>query len=475
MDTNPESVEKREKRMRSRRERERARRASETAEQREERLRKRRMRDRARRASQATEDREARLQQRRYRLDAETAEEREARLAAETPDEREARLQHMSTYQHERLAAETPEEREARLQHMSTYQHERLAAETAEEREVRLQCDRQRHRDQQLVQSQLPLFEQHSIRAKMHKFHAHFTMLDLSTCTTCLESFPGLQLHLGSAECLHCSRDKHIPKLYSSANNMDPGPIPSELQVGNNITVMSSYVTDMCSFLQGLTQVEEMLISGVLPIMSLYRLPHGQYAYSGHVINLPQDVASFVNSLPRLPTEFDIIVVRKQGAADSHHDFRVRRSVVLAALQWLLANNKYYRSVQINSDALALLPEDGNLTGLRSVTLDSVADDSEAPSVEDVDPYDAHLSGSFVPNTTQRLTEEETVRQSVQERQSHQQPVSPPTVSWPPMRATSHVPSPNPNPNPNSSIKKTCILNICTCVNYIMNQLRLAP
>ena len=199
---------------------------------------------------------------------------------------------------------------------------------------------------------------------------------------------------------------------------------------------MSSYVTDMCSFLQGLTQVEEMLISGVLPIMSLYRLPHGQYVYSGHVINLPQDVASFANSLPRLPTELDIIVVRKQGAADSHHDFRVRRSVVFATLQWLLANNQYYRSVQINSDALALLPEDGNLTGLRSVTLNSVADDSEAPSVEDVDPYDAHLSGSFMPNTTQRLTEEETVRQSVQERQSHQQPVSPSTVSWPPSGLT---------------------------------------
>ena len=61
---------------------------------------------------------------------------------------------------------------------MSTYQRERLAAETEEEREVRLQCDRQRHRDQQLVQSQLPLFEQHSIRTKMHKFHAHMAMLD---------------------------------------------------------------------------------------------------------------------------------------------------------------------------------------------------------------------------------------------------------------------------------------------------------
>ena len=35
-----------------------------------------------------------------------------------------------------------------------------------------------------------------------------------------------------------------------------------------------------------------MLISAVMPIMSVYRLPQGQYEYSGHVVNLPQ--ASFV-------------------------------------------------------------------------------------------------------------------------------------------------------------------------------------
>ena len=37
------------------------------------------------------------------------------------------------------------------------------------------------------------------------------------------------------------------------------------------------------------------LISRVLPVMSEYRLPHGHYGYSGHVINLPQDVASFAS------------------------------------------------------------------------------------------------------------------------------------------------------------------------------------
>ena len=72
-----------------------------------------------------------------------------------------------------------------------------------------------------------------------------------------------------------------------------------------------------------------MLISSVFPVMSLYHLPHGQYAYSGHVINLPQDVASFTNTLAQLPSEFDIIVVRKEGAAESHNDFRVRKSVVV--------------------------------------------------------------------------------------------------------------------------------------------------
>ena len=157
--------------------------------------------------------------------------------------------------------------------------------------------------------------------------------------------------------------------------------------------------------------------------MSLYRLPHGQYAYSGHVIKLPQNVASFANSLPRLPSELDIIVVRKEGAANTHYDFRVRRGVVIHTL--------YYLNVHINVDALALLPDDRNLNGLHSITLDSTIDDPEPPSAQNEDPYDAHLSASFVPSTTQWMTEQETNRQSVQERQPHQQQVAPPTVSWP--------------------------------------------
>ena len=103
-----------------------------------------------------------------------------------------------------------------------------------------------------------------------------------------------------------------------------------------------------------------MVISVVLPIMSMYKLSHGQFAYSGCVINLPQDVATFANSLPRLSIELNVIIVRKEGVSNSHRNFRVRRAIVLCALRWLVAN-KYYRNVHINPEALAMLPEDGDL------------------------------------------------------------------------------------------------------------------
>ena len=65
------------------------------------------------------------------------------------------------------------------------------------------------------------------------------------------------------------------------------------------------------TFLLGLTQVEEMLISAVMPIMCIYRLPHGQYGYSGHVINLHQDVLSVESTLKARPTmlAFRLVII----------------------------------------------------------------------------------------------------------------------------------------------------------------------
>ena len=79
--------------------------------------------------------------------------------------------------------------------------------------------------------------------------------------------------------------------------------------------------------IQGLTQVEEMLISAVMPIMTVCQLPYGQCGCRGHIINLPQDVYTFATRLPHHPASLDIIVViRRQCSTDSHQDLKVRRS-----------------------------------------------------------------------------------------------------------------------------------------------------
>ena len=175
-----------------------------------------------------------------------------------------------------------------------------------------------------------------------------------------------------------------------------------------------------------------MLISAVMPIMSVYRLPQGQYGYSGHVVNLPQDVASFAQSLPRLPSELDVIVVRKEGANQSHRDFCVRRALVHRALQWLVTHNHYYHSLGVTIDITALdqLPQNGNISQLVSViedtTTDSASTSDTAAAADEDDLCDEHLPQSFVPVAATSMTEQETVQQSVQQRQYSQ-----PALMWP--------------------------------------------
>ena len=182
-----------------------------------------------------------------------------------------------------------------------------------------------------------------------------------------------------------------------------------------------------------------MLISAVMPIMSIYKLPHGQYGYSGHVVNLPQDVVSFAKFLPRLPSNLDIIVVRKKAANQTHSDFRVRRQVVERALQWLITHNQYYQAlgITINITALEQLPDDGNVSYLVPMTEDTSQPDSfptspsstskldTSPTISSSDTaqkdvaIEDNLPQSFVPLAAPSMTEQKAVQHSVQERQSN--------------------------------------------------------
>ena len=191
--------------------------------------------------------------------------------------------------------------------------------------------------------------------------------------------------------------------------------------------------------------------------MSLYKLPHGQYGYTGHVVNLPQDVASFAYNLPRLPSDLDVLVVTREGANHTHRDFRVRRGVVHRALQWLVTRNQYYHSlcITIDSTALEQLPQDGNVSDLTdecslpdipSTTTTTAT--SSTPTTSDTVDFEDNLPQSFVPMAAPSMTEQEAVQQSVPVYLlfSHTSDVALHWRSATEQRDTSPVPSPPSSP-----------------------------
>lgn len=82
-----------------------------------------------------------------------------------------------------------------------------------------------------------------------------------------------------------------------------------------------------------------MLIARALPIMRVYIKPGGQRGYSGHCINLPQDIKELASSLPRYPKDIALIVVKVKGRNNTFKDIKVRKEKVQNALQWLIENN----------------------------------------------------------------------------------------------------------------------------------------
>ncbi|KAI3906030.1 hypothetical protein MKW92_041985 [Papaver armeniacum] len=108
-----------------------------------------------------------------------------------------------------------------------------------------------------------------------------------------------------------------------------------------------------------LTDLEKILIARVHPIMSVYRVKGQQYKYGGNVINFVQDVSSIAKVLPCKPEDLSAILVVKRTCSVSTKEFIVRREYVRQALEWLKANHKYYKDIEISDENIASLPEEG--------------------------------------------------------------------------------------------------------------------
>ena len=143
---------------------------------------------------------------------------------------------------------------------------------------------------------QRQLHQQPWVMNSMSSFHNKQTKWKQKLCTVCHEVWPTRGNHRESVDlnnshiCTRCKCDKGEPKRYLQLNDMDPHTVPE------------------C--LQNLTQIEEMLIARVCPVMCIYRKHGGQRGYKGHVINFPQNVKEFITKLPSSVSRLPILVVR---------------------------------------------------------------------------------------------------------------------------------------------------------------------
>ena len=167
------------------------------------------------------------MEQRAARLD-QLSRNQQQRLSSETADQRAARLDQNSHCQQQRLSSETADQRAARQDQNSHCQQQRLSSETEAERQFRQQHDAELHRQTRSVD--FPIFNQPAVVRKLNKFHTDLSNTPIPTCSTCHELVPRHSLEL-SSECRRCARDLSSLSLYSADNNMDPGAVPSQLQV----------------------------------------------------------------------------------------------------------------------------------------------------------------------------------------------------------------------------------------------------
>ena len=231
------------------------------------------------------------------------------------------------------------------------------------------------------------LHNQQWVKKAMDTFHTKQKMWQNKLCSICHELWP-TRISQQPYICTRCKRDKSDPKIYSAENDMNPGSVP------------------LC--LQNLSQVEEMLISRACPIMTIYRKHGGQRGYKGHVVNLPQNIQGFLDSLPSNVSKLPILIVRREGSNDTHADFRVCRERVLTAIQWLQRHNPCYSDITINHTNLESLPENGIPDGLLEVeALDTSNDTDEASNGDD------HDSHSFLPLPVAQETEDVAISSTI--------------------------------------------------------------
>ena len=126
-----------------------------------------------------------------------------------------------------------------------------------------------------------------------------------------------------------------------------------------------------------LTQVEEIVIAWVVPILQVTHARGGKYKYSGHTISFPQDINSIAKILPHQIEVLDILIVKREGYQCKHCHLLFVDHVwwmnCITKLEW----TNIYRDVDIDLESVVCLLNNTIDVSARLCYINYDIDDSE--------------------------------------------------------------------------------------------------
>jgi hypothetical protein len=212
----------------------------------------------------------------------------------------------------------------------------------------------------------------------------------------------------------------------------------------NNWSALLS--NELQDLLLDFTQMEEMLCSLASPCFLMWVSKGGQYKARGNVITFSQDVTNLCTTLPRLPEDLDVLVVRKPISAgagsDTFKDFHVRKDKVFRLLCFLKEHNHFYKDIAIRPPDLVDLPDDASVIH-RLPAVEPREDGSEQvtsrsplqePVADDLPPDHselAHEQNTFVPSIGPLPSEEQAIAAGMNDTGLTTNDDAP--LAWPPI------------------------------------------
>ena len=187
--------------------------------------------------------------------------------------------------------------------------------------------------------------------------------------------------------------------------------------------------------LLSLSQIEEMLISRVNPILQVTHARGGQYKCNGQTIYFPQDITKITSMLRWHVEDLDVLIVTCYSNDHHAYDCIFSRHHVLPALEYKLANDPYYKNAHIDNNALASLlaiPTNISSSLSHSNTTETTVHLSPEPSLEPTEDYvnpSLHQTSSFrpiIPNGNAKIQD---IRHYLHAYNHHYDT----TIEWPPI------------------------------------------